>query len=34
MNPIEQIEAEKLAKDIVTRAKALAVLAAPNRISK
>ena len=34
MNPIEQIEAEKLAKGVVTRAEALAVLAAPNKISK
>ncbi|MGL4994540.1 MAG: hypothetical protein ACRC6G_00010 [Deefgea sp.] len=34
MNPIEQVEAEKLAKNAVTRAEALAVLAAPNRTSK
>ncbi|WP_288841349.1 hypothetical protein [uncultured Deefgea sp.] len=34
MNPIEQIEAEKLATEVVRRANALTVLAAPNRISK
>jgi hypothetical protein len=34
MNPIEQVEAEKLAQDAVSRAEALAILATPRRISK
>ena len=34
MNPIEQVEAEKLAKDVVKRAEALAILAAPSKVSK
>lgn len=33
MNPIEQIEAEKLAKDTVTRAEAFAILAEPVKSS-
>jgi hypothetical protein len=34
MNPIEQVEAEKLAKNVVNRTEALAILATPNRINK
>jgi hypothetical protein len=34
MNPIEQVEAEKLAKNVVNRTEAQAILAIPNRISK